>query len=391
MIRTAFSAVLAFMLFSAACGTGSGAAPAFTPVPPTQAAQTQPPPTRVPTQAPAASATPSELAPLVAAAQQEGELNVIALPLDWMNYRGIITTFAQKYGIIVNQLDPNAGSSDELNAIKATKTSKRESAPDVIDVGLPFAVRAKEAKLLQPYKVATWSTIPAGAKDAEAYWYGDYYGLIVFEVNPKSVPGLPRDWSDLLKPGYKLGKLNKPSGSYKAMMTVYSASLANGGSMEDTLPGLRFFQRVNKLGNQLDVFPSGDTVASGETPVALNWDYLALADKATQLPGDIEVVVPKSGNVAGLYAQAISAYAPHPNASKLWMEFLYSDEGQLLFLQGLGHPVRFADLSGRGVIPPDLLQKLLSPEPFLNALFPTAEQITAADESILGSWDSYVP
>jgi len=141
----------------------------------------------------------------------------------------------------------------------------------------------------------------------------------------------------------------------------------------------------------LDIRPSGDTVASGETPIALQWDYLALADKLSHPDSDIQVIVPKSGNVAGLYAQGITAYAPHPNAAKLWMEFLYSDEGQLLLLKGLGHPVRFADLSGRGVIPADILNNLLPPEPYLNALFPTGEQINVADKSILGSWNSYVP
>jgi putative spermidine/putrescine transport system substrate-binding protein len=42
--------------------------------------------------------------------------------------------------------------------------------------------------------------------------------------------------------------------------------------------------------------------------------------------------------VAGYYAQAISACAPHPDAAKLWMEFSYSDAGQLLLLKGFGTP-----------------------------------------------------
>ncbi|MDD2923358.1 MAG: extracellular solute-binding protein [Anaerolineales bacterium] len=215
--------------------------------------------------------------------------------------------------------------------------------------------------------------------------------LPVFEANSKFVATLPQDWPELLNPDYKIGIAGSPSVSYHAMMTVYSASVANGGSLDDTLPGLRFFQQINRNKNLLDVRPNGDTVASGETPIALRWDYLALADQQSHPDNDIKIVVPKSGNVAGLYAQGISAYAPHPNAAKLWMEFLYSDEGQLLFLKGLGHPVRFADMSGRGIIPVDILNKLLPPEPYLNALFPTGEQINAADKSILGSWSSYVP
>ena len=67
-------------------------------------------------------------------------------------------------------------------------------------------------------------------------------------------------------------------------------------------------------------------------------------------PG-VEVVVPKTGVVAGVYVQAISAYAPHPNAAKLWMEYLYSDEGQIGWLKGYCHPIRFNDLRKNGKIP----------------------------------------
>lgn len=362
--------------------------PTKTPVPPSTA-------TLEYTPTPEPSPISTELASLISAAQQEGELNVIALPNDWMNYGEIITTFAKKYGIVVNQLYPGASSAEELDSIRRTKKKDRESAPDVVDIGLPFAVKAKQDELLQPYKVATWSTIPTTAKDSEGYWYGDYYGLIVFEVNTKFVSTLPEDWSDLLNPEYKIALAGSPSASYHAMMTVYSASLANGGSMDDTLPGLRFFQQINRNGSLLDIRFDKDMIASGETPIALNWDYRALSNQQYYSDyysdSDIKIIVPKSGNVAGLYTQGISAYAPHPNAAKLWMEFLYSDEGQLLFLKGLGHPVRFADLSGRGIIPLDILNKLLPPEPYLNALFPTGEQINAADKSILDGWHSYVP
>jgi len=389
MKKTAMTLLFLITFVLAACGQQPTVSP--TSIPSTETSLPPATATLENTPTPEPSPVSPELAALIAAAQQEGELNVIALPQDWMNYGEIITTFAKKYNIIVNPLNPGASSAEELDAIKQTKTKNREAAPDVVDIGLPFAVQAKQDGLLQPYQVSTWSTIPATAKDPDAYWYGDYYGIIVFEVNPKFVTTMPQDWADLLLPEYKVAIAGDPSFSYHAMVTVYSASAANGGSLDDTLPGLRFFQQINKNGGLIDIHPNGDTVASGETPIALRWDYLALADAQSRSEEDIKIVVPKSGNVAGLYAQGISAYAPHPNAAKLWMEFLYSDEGQLLFLKGLGHPVRFADLSGRGVIPVDILNTLLPPEPYLNALFPTAEQINAADKAILGGWNSYVP
>jgi putative spermidine/putrescine transport system substrate-binding protein len=393
MKKNLLSTLFLIALLLAACGqqptvSPTSNPPTETPLPPATSALEN-------TSTPESSPISPELASLIAAAQQEGELNVIALPNDWMNYGEIITTFAKKYGIVVNQLNPGASSAEELDTIRRTKTNDRESAPDVVDIGLPFAVQAKQDELLQPYQVSTWSTIPSDVKDPDGYWYGDYYGLIVFEVNTKFVSTPPQDWADLLNSDYKVAMAGSPSASYHAMMTVYSASLANGGSLDDTLPGLRFFQQINRNDSLLDIRFDRDTIVSGETPIALNWDYLALANQQYYSDyhpdSDIQIILPKSGNVAGLYTQGISAYAPHPNAAKLWMEFLYSDEGQLLFLKGLGHPVRFADLSGRGVIPVDILNKLLPPEPYLNALFPSSEQLNVADKSILGGWDSYVP
>ena len=132
---------------------------------------------------PTGGAAAQSMDALVAAAKQEGQLTTIALPHDWCGYGALIDGFKAKYGLTVNELNPDAGSGDEIEAIKANKGNTGPQAPDVIDVGLSFGPSAKEDGLLQPYKVATWDTIPDSAKDADGYWYGDYYGVLAFEVN----------------------------------------------------------------------------------------------------------------------------------------------------------------------------------------------------------------
>src|SRR5262249_33924474 len=133
------------------------------------------------------------------------------------------------------------------------------------------------------------------------------------------------------------------------------------------------------------------TVAKGETPIVLRWDYNALADKDS-LKGNppISVVVPSSGVLAGVYVQAISAFAPHPNAAKLWMEYLYSDDGQLTWLAGYCHPIRYNDLSSRNVIPADLAAKLPPADVYAKAQFPTLDQYNKAKDLITKNWDSAV-
>ncbi|HEX7200644.1 MAG TPA: ABC transporter substrate-binding protein, partial [Dongiaceae bacterium] len=146
----------------------------------------------------AGTASADSMSDLVAAAKQEGELTIIAVPHDWCGYGAIIDGFKAAYGLKVNELNPDAGSGDEIEAIKANKGNKGPQAPDVIDVGLSFGPSAKAEGLLQPYKVSTWDTIPEDQKDAEGYWYGDYYGVLAFEVNSDIIKTAPKDWPDLL-------------------------------------------------------------------------------------------------------------------------------------------------------------------------------------------------
>ncbi len=136
-----------------------------------------------------AAAEPS--AELIAAAKKEGTLTTIALPHNWCGYGDVIAGFKAKYGIEVNELNPDAGSGDEIEAIKANKGNTGPQAPDVIDVGLSFGPSAKAEGLIQPYKVSTWDSIPDFAKDADGFWYGDYYGVLSFVVNTDIVEEHP--------------------------------------------------------------------------------------------------------------------------------------------------------------------------------------------------------
>lgn len=384
------------ILYTTALALLIAALAACTAVAPAQpAAEATAAPAEEATAAPAEEAAPAAegMDALIEAAKAEGELTVIALPRDWCNYGEAIDAFQAKYGIKVNEVNPNAGSGDELEAIRANKDNKGPQAPDVIDVGFSFGPQAKDEGLIQPYMVSTWDTIPDDVKDAEGYWYGDYYGVLTFEVNTDAVENVPQDWADLLKDEYKgqVALAGDPRTANQAIMSVYAAALANGGSLDDAAAGLDFFAQLNEKGNFVPVIANTGTIAKGETPITMRWDYLALAARDV-LAGNpnTEVIVPASGVIAGVYSQAISAFAPHPNAAKLWMEHLYSDEGQLTWLKGYCHPIRYGDLAERGVIPAELEAKLPPAEAYTSAAFPTLEQQEAAKTLITTQWDTVV-
>jgi putative spermidine/putrescine transport system substrate-binding protein len=154
---------------------------------------------------------------------------------------------------------------------------------------------------------------------------------------------------------------------------------------------LQFFKELNDAGNFVPVVALPGTIAQGETPIVIAWDYnnLAWRDSLAGNP-PVEVIVPGSGVLAGVYVQAISAFAPHPNAAKLWMEYLYSDEGQNTWLKGYCHPIRFNDMAERGVIPQESLDALPPPEGYAAAVFPSLDDLSASQEMIVGQWDTIV-
>ena len=331
------------------------------------------------------------LAEIEAAAKAEGMLTTIALPHSWCGYGDVIAGFKAKYPEIqVNELNPDAGSADEVEAVKANKDNKGPQAPDVVDVGLAFGPSMKAEGLLQPYKVSTWDEIPDSIKDAEGYWYGDYYGVMSFIVNKDLVANTPTDWADLTKPEYagQVALAGDPRASNQAILAVLAAGLSKGAKAgeEAGKAGLDFFAEVNKAGNFVPVI-----AAQGATPIAIAWDYNALA-WADELAGNppVEVVVPKTGVLAGVYVQGISAYAPHPNAAKLWMEYLYSDEGQNLWLKGYCHPARFNAMAAAGKLDADAMAKLPPAESYEAAYFPTLEEVDANKAAVTGGWDAVV-
>ncbi|MFT3974869.1 MAG: ABC transporter substrate-binding protein [Amaricoccus sp.] len=332
---------------------------------------------------------------LIDAAKKEGTLTTIALPHDWCNYGGVIEGFKAKYGLAVNELNPDAGSADELEAIRANKDNKGPQAPDVIDVGFSFGPAAVKDGLLQPYKVSTWDEIPDNVKDPEGMWYGDYYGVLSFAVNTDIITDPPKDWADLQKPEFanSVALAGDPRASNQAILGVYAAGLAAGGAAgkEGGEKGLEFFSELNKAGNFVPVIGKSGTLAQGATPVVVWWDYNALSGRDA-LKGNppVEVVVPASGVVAGVYAQGISAFAPHPNAAKLWMEYLYSDEGQLKWLEGYCHPIRFGAMVKAGSVPQALLDKLPPAAAYEKAVFPTLEEQEAMKAAITSGWDKVV-
>ncbi|WP_425145244.1 ABC transporter substrate-binding protein [Deinococcus sp.] len=334
---------------------------------------------------------PALPASVVAAGKKDGSLNTIALPPDWANYGEIMDTFQKTYGLKLTNASPDISSAEELQAIKSLKGQKR--APDVVDVGPAFAIQGTSEKLFTPYKPASWASIPAGAKDPNGNWVGNYFGVVSFGVNKNIVKNVPKSWADLMKPEYKgqVALNGNPLSAQAAFSAVWSAALANGGSLDNIQPGIEYFAKLKAMGNYIPVSATPATVQTGQTPIVADWDYLNLG-YSKQFAGKVDwtVTVPSDGVYGSHYATAINATGPNQGAAKLWEEFITSDAGQMLFLKGGAHPIRFNDMVKRNVIPKAMLDALPDAAVYANVKFATPDQVTKAKAVLNAQWAAKV-
>ena len=326
---------------------------------------------------------------LEAAAIAEGQLNVIALPRDWANYGEILDLFAEKYPeITINEQSPDVSSAEEITAAETNKGL--DTAPDVFDIGLTVALQNTD--VFAPYKVETWDDIPDALKESTGLFVGDYGGYMSVGYDSSKFDA-PEEIGDLLGSDYKgsvaiNGDPTQAGAAFAAvgLATLLNSDAQNDGTLDDFQPGIDFFSELNAAGNMLKLNVTTATIASGETPVVFDWDYLNASHKADNPAW--EVVIFDGTGYAGYYNQAINIDAPNPAAARLWQEFLYSDEVQNLWLKGGARPVRMEAMIEAGTIDQELADAL--PEAPADTVVPTEEQSSTAGTLLGEKWASAV-
>ena len=398
------AAAVAAPAFLAACGSSAKtAAPTTTAAAPTTtaAAATTAAPTTAGATATTAGATATtgaastggglsaaDLATLVTAAKKEGKVNLIALPDDWADYKDNLDGFKAKYSIAFNVANPDGSSSDEITAVTTLKGQATQ--PDSVDVSPAFAEKGKTAGLFDTFKPSTWDEIPDVLKDADGQWVAAYYGLVAIGAVTDQVTNVPKTWADLKKPEYKgLIVLNgDPRKSGSALAAVFAAALANGGSFDNAQPGIDFFADLHKSGNLLPTDLSSTSLAKGEVAIAIDWSYNFPGPTGQLKTAGKTLVnnVPSDGVYAGYYCQAAIKGSPNPNAGKLWVEWLVSDEGALNYLKGGALPARYAQLLKAGKVTDAIKASLPTADLIAKIAFPTQAQVDAATKLVTDQW-----
>ncbi len=282
-----------------------------------------------------ASVSLAQDAALIQAAKKEGKVvwyTSLAIP----SSTAIAHAFRTKYAGVDVEVH-RTGSQRVLQRVMQEAGAGIKNADVIHTSDAGHFVLFKDKGMLMKYIPKGAEIFPAGFKDKDGFYFGMRATLSVIAYNPKSVAekDAPKTWKDLLNPKWK-GKMVSAHPGYSGIIMTHVLALVN-------LYGWEYFRELAK--NGLHVVQSANdpagVVASGERPVGANGaEYFYYK---TQKQGNpIKIIYPNEGIPLVVSPVAIAKDAPHPNAAKLFSEYIFAKESQQLLAdrEGLytGHP-----------------------------------------------------
>lgn len=319
-------------------------------------------------------------------AKEEGKVHLIGFPENWANYGASFDAFTEKYDLEIEVSNPDSSSAEMLEIARNLQGQPNLAA--VPDIGPSFGQIAKKDDLLQPYKPTVFDEIPDTLKDPEGYWTSAYYGVVSIGVNANEVD-VPKTWEDLKDPQYK-GKIamEDPREGAAQLAQVFGASLANGGSINDIMPGVKFFEELADMGQLVSTSSSEQALATGEAQVILDWNFNfpGIEEEMDKAGVDLQVATPSDGVFGTFYVQPIFAGVEQPNSGALFIEWLLSDEGAAFYAESGAIPARYEQLIKDDALPAEAVKKLPPADIIEKITFPSPENNDAATKILTDEW-----
>ena len=234
---------------------------------------------------------------------------------------GLLKRFEEKYPFIKTEL--NRLTADRLLIRFQAEARAKKPVADVIMNGGARTYITKKEGLLMKYISPESKFYGTGFKDPDGYWTDAYLNAHVLVYNTRMLKPaeVPLTHADLLKPQWS-GKFVMVSKAYEWFLKIIK--------LQGEAKGMEFFKRLaaQKPGFRIGSSQIADLVAAGEHPLGINTYSTNIEDlKAKGAPVEWVGLDPV---VATLHPIAVSAAAPHPNAAKLFVDFVLSREGMML-------------------------------------------------------------
>jgi putative spermidine/putrescine transport system substrate-binding protein len=290
------------------------------------------------------------------AKQQASKFVTYGIPNDWANYGEIIETgFAKLLGVTIKNEDTDMSSLEEI-----TKFDDEKGKPNALcaDIGLLWGPVAEQRGVVPPYLPPSAEALPEGYKAKTGGWVGTFAGVPAFVVNTDAITAqnlpMPATWADLLKPEFKgkIGSPGDPLASGTAQTTFLAWAYANGGDASNLKPAVDYAKQI--LPNYNAAAASTDLVEKGEQVLRLQYDFNCAATvnalKAKNI--NAKVVIPGISIFAPSAIMFNKFNTDKMDLAKVFMDYVLSDEAQLLFAKFGARPIR--SVLGQLEIPAEL-------------------------------------
>lgn len=260
----------------------------------------------------------------IEAARKEGALAVAdAAPGE--NFQKFMAAFRAKYPFLDTATGfYSAPTGRVLSRVNAEIDAKRLSFDVMLAANLAAWVDMTRAGKIARYNSPEYAAYPADAKDPGHFAAAQAIGVIMaYNKNKLDAGQAPKSWRDLLKPEF--------AGRQIAMQNAASGTQFNQLYLLQQTLGLDY---IKQLSAQRPVVMATsaqivDALARGEIKVAATLDHWRAFEPSAVQAG-IVGVYPTEGMPLTLAPVGILTNAPHPNAARLFLDFILSHDGQEL-------------------------------------------------------------
>ena len=271
-------------------------------------------------------------------ASEEGMVVSFDTGPTWANWGTMFKRFKKRYpNVEMAYNDLGSGAT-----VVALEKARNRPQADTAYYFAGSAVTASKKGLVAPFTPVNFGKLPEVYRHPQGEWFVIHQLTIAFLVNTNLIKNIPQSWTDLLKPEYKKSIVYlDPRSTGQGQVLCFAANFAAGGDMNNIQPGIEYLAKMHKAGNVIRV--EGTTpyakFVKGEIPIWIGYENDGLKAKYKDGLGDaIAVVIPKEATVAAPYAISLVKGGPNPNAGKLWLNFIMTNEGQTTFAEGFVRP-----------------------------------------------------